>query len=609
MDLLVLRRIATELDEALRGSRIDQVYALPRNDVVLVVGRRRDPRLWFSTEPDHPHLYLRPGAHPTPERPPGFAMAARNALRGRRIASIEWVHGDRVVELTCAGDDGVRIVFELIPRRATALIVGGDGIVSAVWQPRRGRPGLGEVYSPPPPDRRPPVDAVAADVWEGLRGADDETLVRGLLRSIAGMSPLVAREIVHLHREGSPLPEAARSQIERGTEQAREARIYAPAPLSSLDSRPGPRRFFVAPYEMSHTADDVAAGTLHAEPCATMITAAATYYPLRASLGALDAARNGLVGALEIGRARTERTLDAVADDADAAGDATRHRQWADLLLAYPGAERTGSIARVPDAWATATDVGATLEVPIDPSRSLVDNAQSYYQRARRAERSAEKTAARRKSLESRVAALRTLAAEAAAAGDVGECTRIARAATAHRVEVPTSRWTVAEADPGPSPPVSERARPARDMRPAETRGTRPDGATRHSPGVDRYTSSDGFEILVGRNARANERVTHELAAPHDFWLHAEGPGSHVIIRNPGRADAPSDDSLREAASLAAYFSFARGATKVNVRWTRARQVKKPRGAPVGQVTLRAARTYLAAPLAPEDLFGDPEPS
>ena len=75
----------------------------------------------------------------------------------------------------------------------------------------------------------------------------------------------------------------------------------------------------------------------------------------------------------------------------------------------------------------------------------------------------------------------------------------------------------------------------------------------------------------MGRNAAANERITRQLAAPHDFWLHAEGPGSHVLLRNPRRVDSPGEDALREAAALAAYFSQARGATKVNVHWTQVR--------------------------------------
>ena len=71
MDLLLLQHLAAELDERLRGSRIEQVYALPKKDVVLVAGRRSGPRLWFSAEPDQPHLYLRDGSHPPRSAPRG----------------------------------------------------------------------------------------------------------------------------------------------------------------------------------------------------------------------------------------------------------------------------------------------------------------------------------------------------------------------------------------------------------------------------------------------------------------------------------------------------------------------------------------------------------
>ena len=125
--------------------------------------------------------------------------------------------------------------------------------------------------------------------------------------------------------------------------------------------------------------------------------------------------------------------------------------------------------------------------------------------------------------------------------------------------------------------------------------------------GIEVFTSSDGFKIFVGRNADANERVTHKLARPNDFWLHAEGPGSHVVIRNPGRIKEPSQVALQEAASLAAYFSSARGATKANVRWTQVKHVRKPRKAPKGQVYVRQANMTLAEPVSPKVLFARPK--
>ena len=106
--------------------------------------------------------------------------------------------------------------------------------------------------------------------------------------------------------------------------------------------------------------------------------------------------------------------------------------------------------------------------------------------------------------------------------------------------------------------------------------------------GIRRY-EIDGFEILVGKAARDNDRLTFRVAAPHDFWLHAAGyAGSHVVVRNPERVGAPPREVLEAAAQLAAYHSKARDARgKVDVHCCRAADVHKPRGFPAGKVQLR----------------------
>ncbi len=621
MDLLVLQHLAAELTERLRGSRIEQVYALPKNDVVLVVGRRSGPRLWFSAEPDQPHLYLRDGAHPTPKRPPGFAMGARNLLRGRRIVSLTWMYGDRVVELACGGPDAPRVMFELIPRRSTVLVLDHSNVVRAVWQPRRGRPGLGDSYVPPRADQRAATAQVDRETWDELSAAPDEdTLARGLLRSIAGMSPLLAREIAWRHGAGTPLEEATRQEQQRLAEEATAARIYTPRGLFALTSLPSlttARDFLLSPFRLHHLEARVDEHAPRVETFDTLTAAAAAFYPRRARLGALQTARGALRAALDIGVARVQRTLCAVADDAEGAGDPRQHRQWADLLLAYPQAERRGAIVRLPNPYADEENTERKLEIPINPAISLVDNAQGYYRRARRAQRSARRTTARRGELQARIVALQRLLVELDDAGEADDCTLLAGAARSHGVVVATEKWvppeaarTMRAADIGEADSSEENGVTAETGTPTGDKTGRPQhrrGASPQVAGVSVYASSDGFEILVGRNAKANEQLTHKLAAPHDFWLHAEGPGSHVLIRNPKRVGQPSADALREAASLAAHFSFARGATKVNVRWTQARHVKKPRGAPTGQVVLRRAQTVLAEPLPPEQLFATPD--
>ena len=115
-------------------------------------------------------------------------------------------------------------------------------------------------------------------------------------------------------------------------------------------------------------------------------------------------------------------------------------------------------------------------------------------------------------------------------------------------------------------------------------------------PGVRRYISSDGFEILVGRAARDNDYLTFKVAKPNDLWLHAaDYGGSHVVVRNATRQDVPHR-TIIEAAQLAAQFSQARKDPKVDVHYTQRKFVSKPKGAAPGLVRLLRSRNVTVEP-------------
>ena len=100
------------------------------------------------------------------------------------------------------------------------------------------------------------------------------------------------------------------------------------------------------------------------------------------------------------------------------------------------------------------------------------------------------------------------------------------------------------------------------------------------------FRSSDGFEILVGRNNRQNDLLTCKLAQKQDIWLHTQKiHGSHVIIACA--PETPPDRTVTEAMQLAVYFSQAREGQNVPVDYTRVKNVKKPAGAKPGMVDLR----------------------
>lgn len=109
------------------------------------------------------------------------------------------------------------------------------------------------------------------------------------------------------------------------------------------------------------------------------------------------------------------------------------------------------------------------------------------------------------------------------------------------------------------------------------------------------FKSSEGYQILVGKNNRQNDYLTLRLADNDDIWMHTKDiPGSHVIVKCAGHE--PSDQTLFEAAVLAAYYSKARMSAKVPVDYTKRKNVKKPSGAKPGMVIYETNNTAYVTP-------------
>jgi predicted ribosome quality control (RQC) complex YloA/Tae2 family protein len=103
--------------------------------------------------------------------------------------------------------------------------------------------------------------------------------------------------------------------------------------------------------------------------------------------------------------------------------------------------------------------------------------------------------------------------------------------------------------------------------------------------------------ILAGKGAKENHRLTFKLAAPHDFWLHAAGvTGAHVVLRNDTRERRPPAVALAEAAAVAAFHSEASSERQADVQWTQRKNVRKPRGASPGTVTVKRFETIRVRP-------------
>lgn len=119
-----------------------------------------------------------------------------------------------------------------------------------------------------------------------------------------------------------------------------------------------------------------------------------------------------------------------------------------------------------------------------------------------------------------------------------------------------------------------------------------------NKPNPRELTSPSGHRVLVGRNRRDNEAICFKLSKPTDIWMHARGcPGAHVLLCVRRGSPDVKDDDLQFAADLAAFYSDARTEVRAKISTAEPRHITKPRGAPMGAVSLRQeGKTLLGMP-------------
>lgn len=118
-----------------------------------------------------------------------------------------------------------------------------------------------------------------------------------------------------------------------------------------------------------------------------------------------------------------------------------------------------------------------------------------------------------------------------------------------------------------------------------------------------RFLSSAGLSILVGQDDASNDELTFRVGQANDIWLHVSGqPGSHVVLCCADSGGKPAKSCIKEAASLAAWFSKMRDGGKVAVNWCHVKDVRKPRGARAGSVTIRNEQKVTVRPALLEEI-------
>ncbi len=558
MDSFVIKAIAAELAPIVDQARIEQVFEI-RKSVYLLVLRRggRKEELLLACDPVLPgvHLYRKPRHVAVPS---SFCRALRIHLTRGIVRAVHVPDLERVLVLTIERRKAsgllkrFDLIIELMGARSNIVLTAADTgrilecarhIGSSQNRFRELLPGRPYV-APPRPSKRDPRALATGQASGGV--VPDGAAEKWLVQQVEGISPLLAKEVVHRAAR------ASLSSVMAEMLAAYDGNRFEPALYRNPDSG----ALVLSAVPLFHLARHQRLAT------AGMNEAAAQYRKATEGGQELSDRKKPLLLCVRKALKKTAAREEHLAQDLAATHDLEAARREAEWLK--------GNIHRLQQGMRSirltnpAGPAARPMTVKLDPTVSPGENVQRAFQRYRKLQRMAAIVRERVQAAAQESDYLRQVldAVERADAPEVLDEIREELAAGRYLKEGPKTRGAKR---PGPAPPLC-------------------------------FLSCEGHTILVGRNNRNNDRLVTRLSGGHDLWLHAHRmPGAHVIIRNP-RRQAISDAVLREGALLAAYHSKGRRDTQVPVDYTLRKYVRKARGFRPGMVTFTHGKTITVTP-------------
>lgn len=572
-DGMVTHSVVDELNSKILGGKVDKVYQ-PENDELIFSIRtfQGNYRLLLSASASNARVHLTEKTRENPLTPPMLCMLMRKHIQGGKIIRIAQQGFDRVIRMDVEsynelGDLCTKsVVIEIMGRHSNIILLDSDDkimdsakhvdfTVSAV---RQILPGL-YYEAPPPQDKLSPDHFSVVELLNALDTSGDDLLLdKFLLSSFIGMSPLVAREIVYRYAQSTKVAksEADTARFVTHVESFLEdicAQRYVPSLV--IDPADGKPLAFSC---VALTQYEGANSVQNKESISEVID---TFYETRAQREKMNQRSASLVKLLHNNIERCEKKLVMHCENLEKAKDRDRYKIYGDLLTANMYRLKYGmDRVEVENYYSEPLE---TVTIKMDETLSPSQNAQKYYKKYNKAKVTEKYATEQIADAEDEKYYLETVLESLVKAETPAELSDI-RDELADQGYVPKSN--------------SKNKKHQKKSVPMK------------------FLSSDGYEILVGRNNKQNDELTIRMAYSTDIWLHTKNiPGSHTIIRTRGENEVP-DQTVLEAAQLAAYFSKAQNSSKVPVDYTAVKNVKKPNGAKPGMVIYDFYNTLYVEP-------------
>jgi len=539
---LDITRILAESAAVLIDANITGVeYYRKERAVQLYVKKDRPYAATMSFHPQRNGFYILPAGKSRIDTPEKYRPFAREIWDGS-VISTRQVANDRMVEVGIAvGGNRHLLIFEIIGPNGNLWHLDGDGHILASL--RKKSFDDGQKYKPPPlPDKLDPAN-MTVDVLRRLFAENpDVNPARLMEKNIYGMDYYLARTLL----DEIDISDADASEVlHKRLRSVLDLYHSSEGPIYGYYIK-GKSRFYpvkIIGYDYIEKFSSLSDGQRQ------MLSAVK-------EASAADAFRERTIKSIRSRLKKAQRLVMRLESDIDEAADYEKYIQYADLLkINRSRLERGMESIDVENVFGE----GETITIPLDPRLNGPENIERYSRRFRKGREGLAILERRKEN-------------------------------TLHEIE------TLTEALKDFDDNFEEAQKRYPELLPSVSETDTRDAAPRRP--YKEYQTSTGVTVWVGRTEADNDRLTLDYAKPYELWFHAsQCAGSHVVMKFPHKKFEPSMSEIAEAASLAAYYSKARGAARVPVSYTRKKYVRKPRGAKPGLVTLQRYETIMVEPV------------
>lgn len=569
LDGAFLHIVTNEL-QPLVGARVDKVYQPSREEIVLSLRTFRDggKKIVLSANSVSARLNLTEASFENPQQPPMFCMLLRKHLGGGKLTAIRQDGLERIVSIDfeCTNEIGDivtnTLIAEIMGRHSNIILVRDGRVIDSIKRitddissVRRVLPGI-QYEAPPRQDRLCLLECAPEQVLEAVKDSP-ERLCKKLTSVLEGVSPILTREIAWYSAKDvdiacNALTGSAKDRLKFILNRIKTALSGGECDFTVVSELGGKKKdFCFINIEQYSTAMLVT----HCDSANALLDG---FFASQDRSERTKQRAHDLLKLLMNSYERVSRKLELQKKELAECSEREVFRVRGDLINANIWRLEKGQTKAVLEDFTT----GEPVEIQLDPRLTPAQNAQKYYTEYRKLD-TAEKM-------------LTDLIAKGRQ-----ELLYIDSVFDA------VSR-TDSEAD------LAEIRRELREQGYLKG-GVRADEKVKKTSAPLRFRSGEGFEILVGRNNRQNDQLTLKTAKAGDIWLHTQGiAGSHVIICTGGKQ--PGEQTLFEAAQLAAYHSKGRSGSGVAVDYVPVKFVKKPAGSKPGMVIFTNNRTLFVTP-------------